>query len=919
MTLPVPEKNQTGGLGESLAGVAFQEIGWAPPVKIPQDIGDDLLTFARDKFGNDLSAPVLVQVKASPTEYNEPTHKIDGRHGWWFAEPDADHFDHWVKFGLPYLLVLQDNKAKVTYWAHVEPRAIVSTGKGRKIFVPQDQRIDLDSFDALIAIAISHRTNELEGSAWSGHLSNLAPSERLRAALVTPRLVAPHPNRQQEELCYEEAIALLLRGRLSNLDELEKRCPSLKDWPAHKDWSWRFAGALHSVLANEGDDGALELLANTAKTPFERDACNVVRACLAFSSGTWLGGQALEFLQAQDDSKLVDRGWVLAQRAHLLLEGDRPEAAVTAATEALRALQALDGDPSVRAIRGGCAAVLYSAAGFGRGDLETAITAQDNAASWWRALDINRALGKDLTDRFEGWTSARRIRFTTSSSYSELNAVRWNAAFCGAWGSWRYLALQLAQLVLTTGGDAAATKGALKLLIDAGHKTSAKDAARRLWASGPVDGLRSMVEELVTSEWSKRSEGAALATIAFAGDLLDTAAADQTVARIVSLLATDGDVRHHAGGGSNRWNEVDSALRRLLTVASLASQSACADLICSRFSDSAGIADSLMRIAGGLRLTSLPPAAITQLRQKALSRDDHYRTRLLEILASLDQESVLELRQLVAGGDQQAVRSLLATGSTLKEDWDSLGQAMAERVRGMISDASGDDGTSKYTQFVHDQLHDLALAAYHTCDLDLWGCVIDALSAGTLLANQLETTVRFLAANFADLPPDIQSRLRSVVPELKALADPFGSGRGIAVAKLTLEVAAGTLDDDEVLNALLQLHRSADKSTLTGLFHIWGSPHNLSFMISMSVDADPDVRAEAAYGLVRVAAKQPELTATVELTLGAALRLDDGCRLPSAVAQALRDFPDVSLPSVRSELGEHPSALVRSYLDPIAT
>lgn len=99
MTVPVPVKLQTGGLGELLANAAFAGIGRAPPVKIPQDIGDDLLTFARDKFGNDLSAPVLVQVKASPTEYSAPTHVVGGLHGWWF-ESDADHFDHWVKFGL---------------------------------------------------------------------------------------------------------------------------------------------------------------------------------------------------------------------------------------------------------------------------------------------------------------------------------------------------------------------------------------------------------------------------------------------------------------------------------------------------------------------------------------------------------------------------------------------------------------------------------------------------------------------------------------------------------------------------------------------------------------------------------------------------------------------------------------------------
>jgi hypothetical protein len=417
------------------------------------------------------------------------------------------------------------------------------------------------------------------------------------------------------------------------------------------------------------------------------------------------------------------------------------------------------------------------------------------------------------------------------------------------------------------------------------------------------------------SEWSKRSEGAALATIAFAGDLLGPAAADQTVARIISLLSTDGDVRHHAGGWSNRWNEVDSALKRLLTAASPASHAACADLICSRFGASEGIADSLLRIADGLRLAILPSASITELRQAALSRDDHYRTRLLEVLAPHDQESVQELRELAAGGDQGAVRSLLTSGSSSKDDWVVLGQTTAERVLGMISDASGADGTYKYSHFVHDQLHDLSLAAYHTGDLKLWGLVVDALDAGTLLAGQVEAAIGFVAARFEEVPPEIQKRLKAIAPELRGVPDPLGRGSGIAVAKLALEVAAGTRSDDEVLDGLLQLRGNGDTSSFTDLLHLWASPHNLSFMISMSVDSEPDVRAEAAYGLVRLAAKQPELAVTVESTLGTALRLDNGYKLPSGVAQALRDFPELSLGSVRSVLTEHPSALVRSFLE----
>ena len=96
----VPATLMTGDRGENLASGAFMEIGWAPPQKIPQDIDDDQITFARvrpvaDQADGtwDIEAPVFIQVKASPTEYREATDQCEVRMGWWFTEPDTAHFD----------------------------------------------------------------------------------------------------------------------------------------------------------------------------------------------------------------------------------------------------------------------------------------------------------------------------------------------------------------------------------------------------------------------------------------------------------------------------------------------------------------------------------------------------------------------------------------------------------------------------------------------------------------------------------------------------------------------------------------------------------------------------------------------------------------------------------------------------------
>lgn len=176
-----------GDLGETEVDVNFQRIGWAPCITFRQDIGDDLMTVARDQLGNDLGLPVVVQVKSSSEKYAATVSELNGQPGWWHTEEGFRHFDHWVRHGLPYLLVLHDLASHRSYWAHVTGESVVTTGKGLKVFVPQTQQIDPDNVEALLAVAASGRAStNLEGSVWKGGLDNLAPSDRIRHALIAP-------------------------------------------------------------------------------------------------------------------------------------------------------------------------------------------------------------------------------------------------------------------------------------------------------------------------------------------------------------------------------------------------------------------------------------------------------------------------------------------------------------------------------------------------------------------------------------------------------------------------------------------------------------------------------------------------------------------------------------------------------------
>jgi hypothetical protein len=917
--MQVPAKLVTGALGESMAQVVFQLIGWAPPAKIAQDIGDDLITFARDKAVSDqpdltydLSAPVLVQVKSSPTEYLQPKNTTKGRKGWWFAESDTDHFDHWLKFGLPYLLVLLDTKNQIAYWTYVHNENIVTTGKGRKIFVPWDQRVDENSLEALNAIATAHRTNSLEGSAWTGTFTNLSPNERLRNALIMPRLVAPHPNRPPALIAYEQAVAILLRNRGSELEYLAKKgfCPPPDKWAEHKHWGWRFVAAIRDVLT-AGSSSALDTLSSDAKLAFERDACNVVRACVAYTGGRT--ADAADMLKIYADTKPVDRGWLLAHRACLLLELDQPEAAAGAAQDALFALKALDGDLSVSAVRGGCASILYSVAGYGVGDLEQTVAAQDNAGSWWRSQDVSHALDRDLTARFNAWAGDKSLRFGASNASSELNTAAWNAAFSATWGSWRHLSLQIAQVVFTSTNASDAVGESLNLLVFTGNTSETKMAASHLWVNGPLASLQTVVTNLAQTPWSKRAEGPVMAVFAEAADLLSMPLADRAAGRILDVLKEDGSIRQLGGGWANRWNEIDDALSRLLSVASTETHTACAELVCSNFQGPEGRAASLVRIAAHITLLDLDAEVLSRLYDAAKSREDHYCLDLLEVLGQHHPPAVLTLRELAKAGSAAASRGLLVTGSRERQDWAALGKAAGATVNEMLADAAGIDGTFKYSGYVYDQLLDLTQAAFHTGNNQLWKQVTDALATGTLLTSQVYRSIELLAGRFAELPAHVQRRLKRTAPTIVAVPDVFGTSDNFSSAVTGLMVAAGIPSDVEVLTTLLQLRRT-DPVSFVRLLSLWSSPHNRSFLTSASVDPDPYVRSQAGYSLVEFSSKNSEHAAEIATILDTALVLSDGCRMHGAVAQALKEFPQPEFATIESKLAAHPSALVRRHL-----
>ncbi|MCW2135028.1 protein of unknown function (DUF4365) [Arthrobacter sp. VKM Ac-2550] len=919
----VPQKLATGSMGESLVRVAFQRIGWAPPAKIDQDIGDDLMTFARDRSISDepattydLSAPVFMQVKASYTEYSEPTHNEDGRDGWWFSESDTDHFDHWLMFGLPYLLVLVDASKEVAYWAHITGPKIVTTGKGRKVFVPSDQRVDDAWLEALNAIAVEHRSSSMEGSAWAGVLENLAPAARLRNALIMPRLVAPHPNRPPNRIGYEQAAAMLLRNRINDLRDASEKglCPAPDAWKGHRQWGWRFVAALHTLIVHEDRSGLDELASASVpkRLVFEREACNIVRACSAHAAGHT--GEAVRMLSIRPNIKIADRGWMHAQRAHMLFELNEPKAAAKAAQDALVALKSLEGDLSVSAIRGGCAAILYALAELGTGDLEGTVSAQDNAVSWWRAQDTSFAMSKALNDRFKEWSDDGSITFRTVDPIDELSTAALHAAFSANWSSWRHHSFLMAQLVLTTTRNPESVQEALALLAYTGQKKAAKAAARRLWIGGPLEPLRQTSSRFAEAPWSRRSEGAVMAIFAHGGDLLSPELADRAVTRILEVLQSDGPVRQLGREWADRWSEIGVALARLLCAASEVSHRACAELVCSNFTQSSVQAMASIQIASSLNFSRLEAEVAVKVRDAALQREDSYRYELLQLLGPQLPAAMESLRNLAIAGEPPAIRGLLAVNSGEIEFYQQLGSSAGAAVEKALVAARGIEGNFVYSYGGNDHLHDLTVAALKTENSQLWEQVLVALDAGALPTDQVFRAVELIASRFQTLPEDVRKRLRKMAPGLSAVTDSYAHNDGFEGAVTALQIVASATTEPKVFNRLLQFRRD-DPATFTRLLRFWTSPQKLFLLASLAADSDPQVRGSAVYGLIDLADQRPEKEDEIADLIVTALALSEGSLMHKSAAFALNGSSNQGFQKVRNVLMAHPSALIRNQME----
>jgi hypothetical protein len=343
---------------------------------------------------------------------------------------------------LPHPIVLRDLDTKTSYWAHVTPEAVVPTGKGAKILVSAHQRVDEDDGEALLEVAGAN----VPGLAWEGSVwmagAEIVPRDLLRHSLITPRLVAPHPNAGTgDEITPQQAVALLMQGELSRLRRFaEEHDSALYLHEAHEspDWTWRFAAALRARVVT---GGLAPLLGMPAEAPDveSRTAATIAAACALIEDRRV--DDALPLLDDEiqrDAAGAVDHAWLLVQRARARADIGDFAGAQDDALGAQGVRLGASKDATAGAIAASAAILVFSTAAFTEKDVRSMITTADTAANWWRRQTIASGLWVVAEDAFAAWTDTSPTVYADGDrGHNKLAAAALMAGHAGDHAAWR--------------------------------------------------------------------------------------------------------------------------------------------------------------------------------------------------------------------------------------------------------------------------------------------------------------------------------------------------------------------------------------------------------------------------------------------------------------------------------------------------
>lgn len=917
-----PKNEATGTSGESEVLAQFERLGWGGVIDSRHDTGTDLYLRPRDARRYELGAVMGAQVKTGPSYFTSPQKDTEGTiTGWWFAENDREHFDYWLRHALPHVVILRDQEKDLSYWVHVTPERVVPTGKGAKILVPATQTVDPDHNEALSDVALTQLAAPTwDGTAWTGAV-HLSPTDEIRHALITPRLIAPHPNLASVSITGLEALAMqvLLRSELERVlnpsqdADAKPTGLSLDDARESDDWPWRATAALHR-WHYQGEPTDLLRLVELTSTPAERAAATVLCCTYHFAKND--ADTALLILQdalAHDDYSSVDHAWLEAQRARALLEVGLHEAAFDLAMTTQRIHREAPSDVTAAAIAGACALTSFRATGWMKGDIAKMIQRSDNPASWWRSQVMSYGLSAHLSEEFRIWSEDQSIRIEGSgNAHRHLLSAALLASCAGDHDGWRHATGALGEHLLITDAtdNAEAVAGRLTLLRLSGDGTSTSRATRRIVHRGPTMAARIASNDVDLSRSTRTTALADIELLAAAGDVLEPEHADQIC---TWALATLRDPQTYYERVRPTFIVLYKIIDLLRSMVWTLSEDALRSVI-DYFLDHAPVTDHGTAQTLARLIHVIPESAWTEShRQRAAERSKkdaaYLREAYLAVAAPVVPESREEIHQRARAGELIAFDAI-GDVRTLPSD---AVEALVDRLCGVIDSLIENAANGMHAVGGLDPGHALSLLNVWHPPNSRWDRIEMLLSAPHALSGERSGALELLAIHGSELSDEVRKQLAEHVSVLR---DRVPAQRFFDDDKdtsgLAAEAFAALTDESSRNNVVRELlcGDAAHRASCARIIERHGDEAEAVLLLALAGDTSEAVRDAALSGLSKLVTAGRASDGVVKI-LSKALESGGTKSATAVVSRLIVPSDATAVTELLAVAAEHPSARIR--------
>ena len=914
----------TGAEGQAAVERQFVALSWGVARNPTEhDLGTDLWLMARDVRRFDLGALVGAQVKTGPSFFSRPELDDAGSIvGWWFYDSDGEHFKYWVEHNVPHILVLHDLSDTRSYWVHVTADRVVSTGKGSKILVPSDRQIDHEHLDSLFAVALGSREPaRWEGSVWQGGRDILGP-DRLRYALLTPRLIAPHRNLAVVEYGPEEAIAVLMKMRLTELQPSpspyrESRAPDLSACRESSNWRWRFYAALYDCLADGKDIELVERLASdSTATPAERSSAATVFAALSIESHLPMPAiTALESILESDECSPIDHAWLLIQHSRCLADIGQVDRAIEQAVQ----VQALRGshpdDPTAMAIVGAAADLIFALSDWGVSPIADVVAGRDTLAAWWRTQEVASGLEFKASEDFKAWAQDRSITWGKSDqAWLRLRAASLIAGATGDHRAWRAGLSQLAQHTLTTSdNDTNGAYSGLSMLRFAGDTKSITLAVEQVMRSGSIAAIRKCCNEIDLQASTRTTLRSDIEFLHQAAEVLPANEADVHARWALDVLADPSDLQQRLKPEFDVVDAVLDMLASLVVAVSVDRMRTIIDHVISiPTQEDQSAAHGYAKIVYLIPEHAWTNADVEAIRGR-LGDNFELHEEFEAVVAAADVSHRLSLQERIADGDWAAleafgdVRDL--SPETIAPLVGNLSTAVREQVSRIQSGQSGRGGR-------HPAATLIIVNSWHPTSAD-WRPIVDILSTTDGFTYHLKRPLQILYRLGAHVPSAVVDELEPILRQLMTsvprthpmTGDP--DVRGDAASALE-SVRGGSVSAEELWH--LTLGSLEQRIGAAQVLAARQDVEKLDALAAIAHDSNTRVSGAVANLLVGWLGDKPEHDSVGILLAG--LIQSGGMSIARAVAARLDGTPrNPEVDSIATLLRGHNSGFIRQRID----